>query len=139
MPFSMELNVTLAGPGLTTVLSTPRKKKPSNNSRQSLAKASHQAWLEERGLSPSQIKAKQVAPVNQIPTYRTENKYTLSNTFEKITQKTGIMEAIHQESPEVQSKIIEKASRVMSLFNKGGLQYCTDGEDLTQVGTKSRR
>jgi hypothetical protein len=49
------------------------------------------------------------------------------------------MENLHKEKPEVQKEIMLKASRCMPLFNKGGLQYATPGEDMTQVGTKSRR
>ena len=49
------------------------------------------------------------------------------------------MDNLHKETPETQKAILDKASRVMPLFNKGGLQYLTDGEDITQIGTKSRR
>jgi hypothetical protein len=52
---------------------------------------------------------------------------------------TGIMANIHKEPAHVQKAILNKASRVMPLFNKGGLQYATDGTDLKTVGTKSRR
>jgi len=31
---------------------------------------------------------------------------------------------------------IEKSKRVGPLYNKGGLQYITDGEDLTTLGKK---
>ena len=34
-------------------------------------------------------------------------------------------------------QIIEKSKRVMPLFNKGGLQYLTDGEDLKTIGKKN--
>lgn len=33
-------------------------------------------------------------------------------------------------------KAVEKSKRVSPLYNKGGLQYITDGEDLTVVGKK---
>jgi hypothetical protein len=44
-----------------------------------------------------------------------------------------------QESKETIKEIEYKASRVMPLYNKGGLQYATPAEDMTKVGTKSRR
>lgn len=31
---------------------------------------------------------------------------------------------------------VEKSKRIGPLFNKGGLQFITDGEDLTEVGKK---
>lgn len=33
-------------------------------------------------------------------------------------------------------KAVEKSKRVGSLYNKGGLQYITDDEDLTTIGKK---
>ena len=53
--------------------------------------------------------------------------------------KRDIMTNLHKEPKHVQKEILDKASRVMPLFNKGGLQYCTPGTDMTQVGSKSRR
>jgi hypothetical protein len=43
------------------------------------------------------------------------------------------------ESPEVIAATQAKAQRLMPLYNKGPVQYLTDGEDLTTVGSKSRR
>jgi hypothetical protein len=43
------------------------------------------------------------------------------------------------ESPEVVAATQAKAQRLMPLYNKGPVQYLTDGEDLTTVGSKSRR
>jgi hypothetical protein len=43
------------------------------------------------------------------------------------------------ETAEVIAATQAKAQRLMPLYNKGPVQYLTDGEDLTTVGSKSRR
>lgn len=53
--------------------------------------------------------------------------------------KRGVMVNLHKEKPEVQAQILDKASRVMPLYNKGGLQLLTNKDDLKYVGTLSRR
>jgi hypothetical protein len=49
------------------------------------------------------------------------------------------MANLHKESPEVQQAIMDKASRCLPLYNKGGYQYATPDTDMTMVGSKSRR
>ena len=49
------------------------------------------------------------------------------------------MEVIHKEPEHVRKEILAKASRCMPLYNKGGLQYASPAEDMTQIGSKSRR
>jgi hypothetical protein len=49
------------------------------------------------------------------------------------------MANLHKETPEVQREIMEKASRCLPLYNKGGYQYATPDTDMTMVGSKSRR
>jgi hypothetical protein len=51
----------------------------------------------------------------------------------------SLMSNLHKEPEHVRKEILAKASRVMPLFNKGGLQYATPETDMTQVGSKSRR
>jgi hypothetical protein len=53
--------------------------------------------------------------------------------------KRDIMTNLHKEPEHVQKEILKKASLVMPLYNKGGLQYAGPDVDLTTVGTKSRR
>jgi hypothetical protein len=98
--------------------------------------------LAQQGLTPNQIQLKKafVGNVrhNNESNLRVTNPYQLSNGVGNGFKK-GIMENLHKEKPKVQKEIMLKASRCMPLFNKGGLQYATPGEDMTQVGTKSRR
>jgi hypothetical protein len=131
----------LVGPYLTTTKYGSKKKK-SNSKRLAESEAKHNAWLAKQGLTPNQLKLKKEfvgnVRINNRPDLTTSNPYQLSNSVGNGYKK-GIMENLHKEAPEVQKEIMLKASRCMPLFNKGGLQYLTPGEDVTQVGSKSRR
>jgi hypothetical protein len=98
--------------------------------------------LRERGLHPDQ-RALQHAYrgnfSNEMPDYDCgDNPHQLSNGFGNGMVR-GMMANLHKESPEVQREIMEKASRCMPLFNKGGYQYATPNTDMTMTGSKSRR
>jgi len=118
------------------------KKKRSNSKRLAEATDKHNAWLRERGLHPEQRtlqKAFKGKYENAIPDYNVgNNRVQLSNSVGNGYKK-GIMANLHKESPAVQREILDKASRCMPLYNKGSYQFATPGEDMTQVGTKSRR
>jgi hypothetical protein len=126
----------LVGPYLTTTRYNSKKKK---SAKQLKADAEHQAWLKKRGLDRQTVQTS-VAKANlraEMPTYE-YTKVQYSNVVGSGTH-TGVMANLHKEAPHVQKAILDKASRVMPLFNKGGLQYATEGTDLTTVGSKSRR
>jgi hypothetical protein len=131
----------LVGAYMTTTRYSGKRKK-SNSKKLADATDKHNDWLAKQGLTPNQIQLKKAfvgnARINNKPDLTTSNPYQLSNSVGNGYKK-GIMENLHKESPEVQKEIMIKASRCMPLFNKGGLQYATPGEDMTQVGTKSRR
>ena len=135
------MSMHLVGPYLTTTKYGSKKKK-SNSKRLAESEAKHNAWLAKQGLTPNQLKLKKEfvgnVRINTRPDLTTSNPYQLSNSVGNGYKK-GIMENLHKESPEVQKEIMLKASRCMPLFNKGGLQYATPGEDMTQVDSKSRR
>ena len=135
------MSMHLVGPYLTTTKYGSKKKK-SNSKRLAESEAKHNAWLAKQGLTPNQLKLKKEfvgnVRINTRPDLTTSNPYQLSNSVGNGYKK-GIMENLHKEAPEVQKEIMLKASRCMPLFNKGGLQYATPGEDMTQVGSKSRR
>ncbi len=135
------MSMHLVGPYLTTTRYNSKQKK-SNSVRKAAQEAKHNEWLAKQGLTANQIKMKKaflgnVGTCNK-PNLRIDNPYQLSNGIGNGF-KRSIMDNLHKESPETQKAILDKASRVMPLFNKGGLQYLTDGEDITQIGTKSRR
>ena len=118
------------------------KKKKAKVSKSALE---HQAWLAKRGLLPSQLKAKIKLDSNWKEEYsrsiKVERKYKsaeMSGSKDSCAKK-DIMTNLHKESEQVRKEILNKASRVMPLYNKGGLQYVTPDTDMKTVGTKSRR
>lgn len=123
----------------TTNYSGKGRRKP-NTAAQRQADAEHDAWLRKRGLHPEQRKDKQVKSTATIPNYREgiTSKIPLSNAVGNGF-RSGVMENLHKEKPEVQKQILAKASRCMPLYNKGGYQFATDGTDMKMVGSKTRR
>ena len=122
----------------TTKLSS--KKKSSDSS------SKHEAWLKSKGLHVDQLSAQT----------RKDSRWKQRYTEGMVVDRTGyvsagmsgtadscanrsIMNRLHDEPKHVRDEILFKASRCMPLFNKGALQYATPGEDMTQVGSKSRR
>ena len=133
------MSMHLAPAYLTTTRYNAKKKLSAKEQR---AKAEHEAWLKKQGLHPEQLAARKAPKSDKSykPTVvRKDDSIPLSNTILDGGRARGIMANLHKESPEVQKAILDKASRCMPLYNKGGLQYATPNEDLTQVGTKSRR
>lgn len=137
----------MVGPYMTTTKYSSKGKKVANSDRERKAKAEHDAWLRKRGLHPDQkplrdamMKAKGAKQINRIPDYREGITSTapLSNAVGNGF-RTGVMENLHKEKPNVQKAILDKASRCMPLYNKGGYQFATDGTDMKTVGSKSRR
>ena len=125
---------------ITTTNYGSKGKKLANTAAKRKADAEHDAWLRKRGVHPDQLKARNIKSTASIPNYREGIRSTapLSNAVGNGF-KTGVMENLHKEAPEVQKAILDKASRCMPLYNKGGLQYCTEGTDMKMVGSKSRR
>lgn len=121
---------------------TNSKKKKTKTKKSDLE---HQAWLAKRGLLPQQLKAKIKLDNNWKEEYsksiKVERKYesaTMSGSRDSCAKK-DIMTRLHKEPEHVKNEILNKASRVMPLYNKGGLQYVTPDTDMKMVGSKSRR
>ena len=127
-------------PAYFTTTNTKKKKtKPSKSDLE------HQKWLAKRGLSPQQLKAK-IKLDNKwqeeySKTIKVERKYESVETTGSWDScaKKDIMTRLHKESDHTRKEILNKASRVMPLYNKGGLQYVTPETDIKTVGSKSRR
>lgn len=130
------MTMHLVGPYLTTTRYNSKKKK---SARQIKADAEHEAWLKKRGVDRASIKSavEKAKPRADMPKYE-YTKVQYSNVVGSGTQ-SGVMANLHKEPVHIQKAILDKASRVMPLYNKGGLQYCTPDTDLKTVGTKSRR
>lgn len=121
---------------------TSIKKKKSKPSKSDLE---HQSWLAKRGLLPQQVKTKIKLDNNWQEEYsksiKVERKYESAEMIgsRDSCAKKDIMSRLHKEPEHVKKEILDKASRVMPLYNKGGLQYVTPETDIKTVGTKSRR
>ena len=61
------------------------------------------------------------------------------SAYQNTGKVKGILANLHKEPEHVQRKVRELQSRVMPLFNKGGLQLASKNEDLSTVGARSRR
>lgn len=118
-----------------TTTKTGRSTKPS--AKQVQAKAEHEAWLRRNGVHPEQL-TKAKLHKNALPSYKTE-KVQLSNTVVDGGRVHGIMANLHKESAATRAAILEKASRAVPLYNKGGLQLLGKNEDMTRIGSLSRR
>lgn len=128
-------------PAYFTTTSNTKKKK----SKPSKSDVEHQKWLQKQGLSPEQLKRKKSVDSNWKEEYtssiRVDRRYKslgMSGTKDSCI-KRGVMNNLHKEPEHVRKEILDKASRCMPLYNKGGLQYATPETDMKTVGTKSRR
>lgn len=127
----------------TTTNTRKRKQKSKSNSK---LISDHDRWLLKNGVHPQQIKIKKTVDKNWKQEYTEGMKidrsgYVSSGMSGSASScaKRDIMTNLHKEPKHVQDAILEKASRVMPLYNKGGLQLLSPKDDLTQIGTKSRR
>lgn len=125
----------------TTTNLRKRKQKKTNTSE-------HDKWLSSMGLSPKQIKAKKSANTSWTKEYSESLKVDRSTKEHdshsviagpaSATANRSIMANLHKESEETRAAILEKASRVMPLYNKGGLQVLTDSKDLKHLNKTVR-
>ena len=133
------MSMHLVGPYLTTTRYSSKQKK-SKSQRLELATAKHNQWLVSRGIHPDQLKNAGVDKHagNHIPNYRMDNNpIKLSNNLHIVGGfKKDVISNMHKESTEVQQAILEKARRIAPAYSKGGYQYITPEQDLTDLGRK---
>lgn len=98
----------------------------------------HHKWLEQHGVSRSQIRDRKDASVRIIPfpSLKVKENAPLSNSFGRGSFKVGMMEKRYSESPAVRAEIERKAMSLATPYNKGALQYITPETDLTTLGRK---
>lgn len=132
-------------PAYYTTNVSKRKLKRKSTAKSKLV-SDHDRWLLSKGLHPDQIKLKKGVDENWKKRYNEDMKvdregYVSSGLSgsKSSCAKRDIMTNLHKEPEHVQKEILKKASLVMPLYNKGGLQYAGPNVDLTTVGTKSRR
>lgn len=133
----------LEGPGLTTTKYNSKGKKPANTAAQRKAQADHEAWLRKQGIHPDQLESRKknfkkeaVKPIRDGmgPLPKLSNNLHVKGGF-----RSTVMDNLHKEKPEVQKEILAKASRLVPLYNKGAIQYASPGEDITKLGSKSKK
>lgn len=133
------MSMHLVGPYLTTT-KYGRKSKKSKSVKLAAATEAHEKWLRDRGLHPEQRalqKAYRGRHSNPIPDYHTDRSM-LSNGIGNGFVK-GVMANLHNEKPEVQRAIMEKAARTTVAYNKGPTMYFSPDSDTTNLGSRSRR
>lgn len=130
----------------TSTNSRKRKKKPAAKTK---LVSDHDRWLLKNGVHPDQIRSKKDKKVldkmwrssynDSMMVDRSTRHYDDKELVAGDCSKRDIMTNLHKEPEHVQEEILRKASLVMPLYNKGGLQYAGPNVDLKTVGTKSRR
>lgn len=131
---------------LPAYYTTTVSKRKTKRKAQSKLVSDHDRWLLSKGLHPDQIKMKKSVDLSWKKRYtddmmvdRSTRSYDDKALVAGDCSKRDIMTNLHKEPEHVQEEILRKASLVMPLYNKGGLQYAGPNVDLTTVGTKSRR
>lgn len=119
----------------TTTNLQKRKSKKINTSE-------HEEWLSKMGLTPKQIRSKKTVNASWRSEYSASLQVDRSTqhhekTLQEIcdgginaTANRSVMANLHKESEATREAILDKAKRVMPLYNKGGLQVLTDSDDL---------
>ena len=122
-----------------------RKRKQTKHDR-----SEHDAWLAKMGVTPKQIKAKKTnnkawaqeySASLQVERSTKEHERSLRevcNGGPNATANRSVMANIHKENEETRKAILDKAKRVMPLYNKGGLQVLTDSDDLKALNKVAR-
>lgn len=134
-------------PAYFTSLNT-RKRKRKSKVKSKLV-SDHDRWLLQNGVHPDQIRVKKDKKVLDKMWRSGYNESMMVDRSDYVSAglsgdasscaKRDIMTNLHKEPEHVQKEILKKASLVMPLYNKGGLQYAGPNVDLTTVGSKSRR
>ncbi len=108
-------------------------------------RSEHDAWLIKMGVSPQQIKIKKSKNTSWAKEYAESLKVDRSTAQYESAGMSGdasscanrsIMANLHKEPEHVREAILAKAKRVGPLWNKGGLMFITDDQDLTTLGKK---
>jgi len=137
------MTMHLLGPAFTTTKYSGKGKKLANTEKLRKANAEHEEWLRKQGLHKEQLdqrkknfKKGKVRPLSEgLPEMPAlSNNLHVNGGFQNT-----MMTHLHKESKEVQQEILNKASRLIPLYNKGPIQYVSPGEDLKTLGSKSKK
>jgi hypothetical protein len=136
--------------GFTTTNTQLRKTKKTP--AQVKAQQEHEAWLRKQGVHTDQLAQK---PTKKSGSFRDTVKpvqpgVDCSNGFAPGGAKKSVFDSewqrLYEDDPDMAERermalvrAEQKKSRVMSLYNKGGFQVASENEDMTKVGSLSRR
>jgi hypothetical protein len=111
------------------------KKKPSNSKKLEAIRREHHKFLESVGYTG---KARLCATKSKIVAQNAPEPYSTKSLQEMVAPcfKRDIWERTRNESDNVKEAIRRKAARTAPIWNKGGLMYITDDQDLTTLGKK---
>jgi len=111
------------------------------------ARSEHQKWLKKRGLDPQSIAEKKDKSL-LIRTWRSSLSTPISTSqyrshgisgHAQSTKVRNLYTLLKDEDAKTRNDILSKAMRVMPLYNKGGLQLALESDDISTLGSKSRR
>lgn len=111
------------------------KKKPSKSKRLEAIRLEHQKFLASVGYKGTSrlVRAKPASLV--APSASSIPSSSLRDMIAPCPKK-DIFERTRNESEEVKEAIRAKAARTAPAYNKGALQYITDGDNLKTLGRK---
>lgn len=115
-------------------MKTPKKKKMSADEFQAARRALFDSYGGVR-----KKKFKELEPRLQYDVDRGSSQYKSLQTLAPAAHgRNTVMspENLAKEAPEVRDEIIRKSQRLVPLFNKGPVQYLTDGADPHDAGKK---
>lgn len=136
--------------GMSSLNTNPKKKK--TNAKQQKALAEHEKWLHKMGVHKSQIESrtdKKAKTINVNVDVAKSNIPSHGTGFAPIQGKKSVFDSAWKklyDDPEMikredaaRAKAEEKKSRIGPLYNKGPLQYITDGTDIKEGNGRGRR
>lgn len=107
------------------------------NKRLAKAREAHEAWLEARNLSRSQIKKRRDPKIKIIkfPDYKIQETVPLGNGFANGGFQNSMMSNRFKESPKVRLEIEQKAMQIAPAYNKGPVMF-VPATEVKYIGKK---
>lgn len=99
-------------------------------------KEQHEAFLKKMGYDKNKKSEYKVPFPNLKEGVSTSDSKSIYETIQPMINKKTIIDQARNESKEVKEEILRKATRTAPLFNKGGYQYISDGDDIKTLGRK---
>lgn len=103
-------------------------------------KSQHDKWLRKHNVHPDQLK-KRKRKTNTPTDFNVAHNYygSQSNTIAPPAFKRDIFEQIRtgNETPQTIAAIKQKSSQCIPLFNKGGMQFSSNKEELKNGNRKN--